>query len=110
MSHWEDAIRAGADALPVTNHTSFADSRDVLAAAEPHLHDHYLERIVKGQDDQADEALLEHYRLIVLREELERVMREIAAAESRRGVAPLHLIYIRDHLRARVAELEGQKQ
>ncbi|SEC89572.1 hypothetical protein [Arthrobacter woluwensis] len=108
MSHWEDAVHAGADALPVTNHTSFADSRDVLAAADEHLHDHYLERIIKGQDDQADEALLDHYRLIVLREELERAERvfgELPVGRKKQRACDLVT-----HLSARVAELEGQKQ
>jgi len=87
-----------------------------------HLTDAYLAGTAKGakSDNQAVKnyrasrdcinKALPDIRLHVLREELEWVMREIAAAESRRGVAPLHLIYIRDHLRARVAELEGQKQ
>ena len=104
MSHWERAVRSAAARFRylTSSMDSTSDARAALTAADEHLHDHYLERIIKGQDDQADEALLEHYRLIALREELERL--------TAGGLSLKELLYTLPYLRARVAELEGQKQ
>lgn len=109
MSHWEDAVNSGV--ADYHSHFKFGTRSavsNILIAADEHLHEHYLERIIEGQDDQADAALLDHYRLIVLRGELKRLEDAWVRGGFINGldIHASHVVY----LRARVAELEGQKQ